>query len=137
MDAVIESFFAGFPVLIGHFALTIGILALGVVIYIWLTPYHEIKLIKSGNTAAALSLSGAIVGLALPLAVAMAGSVNAFDILIWGVLTLVIQLGAYRVVDLMLRGLPARIENDEIGAATLVVGVKLAVAMVNAAAVTG
>jgi putative membrane protein len=137
MDAVIESFFAGFPVLIGHFALTIGILGLGSVIYIWLTPYHEMKLIKAGNTAAALSLSGAIVGLALPLAVAMAGSVNAFDILIWGALTLVIQLGAYRVADMMLRGLPERIENDEIGAAILVVGVKLAVAMINAAAVTG
>lgn len=137
MDAVIESFFAGFPVLIGHFALTIFILGLGVAIYIWLTPYHEMKLIKAGNTAAALSLSGAIVGLALPLAVAMAGSVNAFDILIWGALTLVIQLGAYRVADMMLRGLPERIENDEIGAAILVVGVKLAVAMINAAAVTG
>lgn len=137
MDAVIESFFAGFPVLIGHFALTIGILGLGSVIYIWLTPYHEMKLIKAGNTAAALSLSGAIVGLALPLAVAMAGSVNAFDILIWGALTLVIQLGAYRVADMMLRGLPERIENDEIGAAILVVGIKLAVAMINAAAVAG
>ena len=137
MDAVIESFFAGFPVLIGHFALTIGILGLGVTIYVWLTPNHEFKLIKAGNTAAALSLSGAIVGLALPLAVAMAGSVNAFDVLIWGALTLVIQLGAYRVADMMLRGLPKRIENDEIGAAILVVGVKLAVAMINAAAVTG
>jgi putative membrane protein len=137
MDAVIESFFAGFPILIGHFALTIAILGFGTAIYIWLTPYHEIKLIKSGNTAAALSLSGAIVGLALPLAVAMAGSVNAYDILIWGALTLIIQLGAYRIADVMLRGLPARIENDEIGAAILVVGIKLAVAMINAAAVTG
>lgn len=137
MNPVIESFFAGFPVLIGHFALTIGILGLGAAIYIWLTPYHEMKLIKAGNTAAALSLSGAIVGLALPLAIAMAGSVNAFDILIWGALTLVIQLGAYRVADLMLRGLPERIENDEIGAAILVVGIKLAVAMINAAAVSG
>jgi putative membrane protein len=137
MNAVVESFFAGFPVLIGHFALTIGILGLGVTIYVWLTPYHEFKLIKAGNKAAALALSGAIVGLALPLAVAMAGSVNAFDILIWGTLTLVIQLGAYRVADVMLRGLPERIENDEIGAAIVVVGIKLAVAMINAAAVAG
>ncbi len=137
MDAVITSFFSGFPILIGHFALTLAILGVGVAIYMWLTPYHELKLIKSGNTAAAITLSGAIVGLAVPLAFAMAGSVNVFDILIWGALTLVIQLGAYRFADLLLRGLPERIENDETGAAILVVGVKLAVAAINAAAVAG
>ena len=64
MDAVITSFFSGFPILIGHFALTVAILGIGVAIYMWLTPYHELKLIKAGNTAAAISLSGAIVGLA-------------------------------------------------------------------------
>lgn len=137
MDPVLESFFAGFPVLIGHFALTLAILATGVATYMWITPYHELTLIKAGNTAAAVSLSGAIVGLALPLAFAMATSVSALDILIWGAVTLIVQLAAYRVADLLLRGLPARIENDETGAAILVVGVKLALASINAAAVSG
>ncbi len=137
MEAVLESFFTGFPVMIGHFALTLAILAAGVAVYMWLTPYHEMKLIKSGNLAAAISLAGAIVGLAVPLAFAFAASVNAWDILIWGVFTLVVQLVTYRVVDLLLRGLPARIENDEIGAAILVVGVKIAVAAINSAAVAG
>jgi putative membrane protein len=137
MSAVLESFFAGFPILIGHFALTLAILAVGVAIYMWLTPYHELKLIKAGNTAAAVSLAGAVVGLALPLAFALAGSVNVFDILVWGVVTLIIQLAVYRFADFLLKGLPERIENDETGAAVLVVGVKLAVALLNAAAVAG
>ena len=137
MEPVLASFFSGFPILIAHFALTLAILIAGVAIYIWLTPYHEIKLIKGGNSAAAISLSGAIVGLALPLAFCMAASVSALDILIWGAVTLILQLAAYRAADLLLRGLPQRIENDETSAAILVVAVKLAVAAINAAAVSG
>ena len=137
MDAVLQSFFAGFPVLIYHFLVTIGILAIGVAIYMAITPYDELKLIKGGNTAAAVSLSGAILGLALPLAVCMANSVSVLDIAIWGALTLVIQLLSYRVADFLMRGLAERIENDEIAPAIMTVGIKLAVAFVNAAAVSG
>ena len=102
-----------------------------------MTPYHELRLIRNGNTAAAVSISGAIVGLAIPLAICMATSVNVWDIVIWGIVTLLIQLLAYRIGDALLKDLPTRIENGEIGAAILVVAIKLAVAFINAAAVAG
>ena len=137
MEPVIQSFLAGFPVLLLHFSVTLAMLGTGVTIYQWITPYHELDLIRAGNNAAAISLSGAIVGLALPLAVCMASSVSVWDIIIWGVVTLVIQLLAYRLGDAVLRGLPARIEAGEIGAAILIAAIKLAVAMINAAAVAG
>ena len=137
MDTVIQSFLTGIPVLLLHFAVTLAILAVGVTIYHLITPYHELRLIRNGNTAAAVSFSAAIVGLALPLAVCMAGSVNVWDIVIWGVVTLLIQLLAYRIGDALLKNLPTRIENGEMGAAILVLGIKLAVAMINAAAVSG
>jgi putative membrane protein len=137
MEPVLQSFINGFPVLLLHFSVTLAMLGLGVVIYQLITPYHELDLIRSGNNAAAISLSGAIVGLALPLAVCMARSVNIWDIIIWGVVTLMIQLLAYRLADAVLKGLPSRIESGEIGAAILVVAIKLAVAMINAAAVAG
>lgn len=137
MAPVIQSFISGFPILLLHFSVTVAMLGAGVTIYQLITPYHELDLIRAGNTAAAVSLSGAIVGLALPLAVCMAKSVNVWDIIIWGLVTLVIQLLAYRLADALLKGLPARIEAGEIGAAILVVAIKLAVAMINAAAVAG
>jgi len=137
MEPVLQSFLAGFPVLLLHFSVTLAMLGTGVTIYQWITPYHELDLIRAGNNAAAISLSGAIVGLALPLAVCMASSVSVWDIIIWGVVTLVIQLLAYRLGDAVLRGLPARIEAGEIGAAILIAAIKLAVAMINAAAVAG
>lgn len=137
MAPVIQSFIVGFPVLLLHFSVTIAMLGIGVWIYQLITPYHELKLIRAGNNAAAISLSGAIVGLALPLAMCMARSVSVWDIIVWGLVTLVIQLLAYRVGDVVIKGLPARIEAGEIGAAILVVAIKLAVAMINAAAVAG
>lgn len=137
MDAVIQSFLAGFPVLLLHLAVTLGMLGIGVTIYHFVTPYHELRLIRNGNTAAALSISGAIVGLAIPLAICMATSVNVWDIVIWGIVTLLIQILAYRIGDALLKDLPTRIENGEMGAAILVVGIKLAVSFINAAAVAG
>ena len=137
MDPVIQSFLAGFPVLLLHFAVTLAMLAAGVAIYQLVTPYHEMRLIRDGNTAAAVSFSGAIVGMAIPLAICMATSVSIWDIVIWGVVTLLIQILAYRIGDALLKDLPSRIEAGEVGAATLVVSIKLAVAFINAAAVAG
>jgi putative membrane protein len=136
MDAVLQSFLSGFPVLLLHFSVTAGMLAIGVAIYTAVTPFHEFRLVREGNVAAAVSLSGAILGMAIPLAFCMAGSVNVYDILIWGSVTLALQLIAYKVGDVMLRGLPERIESGELAPALVLVAVKLAVAAINAAAVS-
>ena len=137
MDPVFQSFLNGLPTLLLHFSVTVAMLALGIGIYQWITPWREMDLIRSGNMAAATSFSGAIVGLALPLAFCMATSVSVLDIIIWGVVALVIQLITFRLADIFLKGLPKRIEDGEMGAAILVVAVKLAVAMINAAAIAG
>ena len=137
MQAVLDSFVAGFPILLLHSSVTIAILVAGVLLYMWITPWDEMSLIRAGNTAASISLGGAIIGLALPLAFAMSASVSVYEILIWGPVTLLLQIIAFRIADLVLRDLPARIESGEIGAATLLVSIKLAVAAINAAAVSG
>lgn len=137
MQPVLDSFIAGLPVLLLHLGVTLAMLAGAVAVYVWSTPHKEFALIREGNNAAALSLSGAILGLALPLAVCMAVSVNVFDIVVWGVLTLVVQIVVFRVVDLLLRDLPERIDKGEIGPAAVLAAIKLAVAFVNAAAISG
>ena len=136
MDAVIQSFLSGLPILLLHFSLTIFMLGFGAIIYVLVTPYHEIELIKKGNSAAALSLSGALVGMGIPLSVAMAGSVNALDILVYGAVSMILQLAAYRVTDFVLKGIPERIEKGEISAAITMVGIKISISLINAAAVS-
>ena len=137
MDAAIQSFLAGIPFLLSHFGVTVLMLVIGVFIYMWITSHDERALIREGNTAAAISLAGAILGLAIPLAFCMASSVNVYDIVIWGIVTLVIQLATFWIIDIWLRDLSKRIKEGQVGTAILLVSVKLAVASINAAAVSG
>ena len=133
----VQAFASGFPTTVAHLLVTLAMLAAGAVIYALLTPWKEITLIREGNAAAAVAFAGVLVGLAVPLAVSLSVSTSVRDILIWGVATVVLQLLAFRVVDLLLTGLPQRIREGEISAAVLLVGAKLATAVILAAALTG
>jgi len=137
MDPILQSFLNGFPTLLLHFSVTLAMLLSGIWVYQLITPLREMQLIRAGNTAAATSFAGAILGLAIPLAFCMATSVGVLDIVIWGLVALFIQLMTFRLLDIFLKDLPKRIENREMGAAILVVAVKLAVGMINAAAIAG
>ena len=57
MEAVLQSFLNGFPVLLMHFSVTLLMLVAGAVIYQMITPFNELDLIRGGNIAAALSFS--------------------------------------------------------------------------------
>ena len=133
----VQAFATGFPTTVLHLSVTLGLLVVGAVIYALLTPWKEIALIREGNAAASVAFAGVLVGLAIPLAVSLSVSTSVRDILIWGVATVVLQLLAFRIVDLLLTGLPQRIREGEIPAAILLVSAKLAVAIILASAVAG
>ena len=137
MEAVLESFMTGLPVLLLHYLVTLTMLAIGVTVYLWMTPYRELELIRGGNVAAAVSLGATIISLAMPLAFSMAVSVGVWDIVLWGLVTLVIVLVVYRVIDFLMKDLPRRIELGELGPAILLAAVKLGVSIITAAAVSG
>lgn len=130
----IQAFAAGFPVFLLHAGVTVLILLAAAALYILLTPHKEIALIREGNSAAAISLGGVLIGLALPLSTSLKASTNVIEIALWGVVTVVVQLLVFRLVDLILRGLPKRIQEGEISAAALLVGAKIATAIIVAAA---
>ncbi|MBB36465.1 MAG: hypothetical protein CME88_09330 [Hirschia sp.] len=134
MNAAVESFVAGFPAFLIYTGAAGALLIAGCVLYIALTPQKELELLRAGNSSAGLALAGVIIGLAIPMASCLASSVSLTDLLIWGVVSLLIQILAFRFVDLLLRDLPRRIENDEAGAAILLIAVKLASALLISAA---
>lgn len=133
----IQAFATGFPITLLHIAVTMLILLGAAALYILLTPHKEIALIREGNAAAAVSLGGVLLGLSIPLAVSLQASTNLIEIALWGAATVVVQLLVFRLVDVMLHGLPRRIQEGEMSAAALLVGAKLATAVIVAAAVTG
>jgi len=136
-SAEVQAFASGFPQMLLHLALTFALLIGGAVLYGLLTPWEEIALIRDGNSAAAVAFAGVLVGLAIPLALSLSVSTSLRDIALWGVATVALQLLAFRIVDVILTGLPQRIQEGEISAAVLLVGAKLATALVLAAALTG
>ena len=134
MDIAIQSFVKGFPQFLIHGGVTLALLVAGCVVHVLLTPMKEMRLIRAGNISAGISVGAVIVGLAVPMSACLATATTVYDILIWGVVAILLQLLAFRVADLLLHDLPKRIERDEVGAALVLAGVKVAAAMVMAAA---
>lgn len=131
----IQAFATGFPITLAHAGMTLVILIVGAAVYALLTPHREIQLIREGNTAAAMSFGAVLVGLAIPLAVSLSASTSPLEMGLWGATIIAVQLLVFRVIDFILHGLPQRIQEGEISAATLLVGAKLASALILAAAV--
>ena len=64
-------------------------------VYLRITPAEELRLIKNGNLACALSFGGALVGFCLTLASSIAHSVSFVDFILWGLAAAVIQILVY------------------------------------------
>ncbi|MEZ5999804.1 DUF350 domain-containing protein [Hyphomonas sp.] len=133
MGGEIGAFVEAFPRFLIWTASAGVMLVVSSTIYVLLTPWKEFAEVRRGNTAAGFALGGAIAGLALPMSSALASSITLIDFAIWGIVALLLQLIVYRLVDLLLGGLPKRIEGDELGAAAVLVSAKLASALILAA----
>lgn len=134
MRQVFDSF-AGFDDFLVYLAVALVLLGLFIAIYIRVTPYREIALIREGNMAAAFSLSGSILGFVIPLASAVEHSVSLVDMAIWGLIAMLIQLGAFVAVKLVIpdigRGIPENktAQGFFLGAMSVAVGVLNAACM--------
>ena len=137
MDSIIGTLQMGLPVLAGQFAAMLALLGIGMACYIALTPFNEWRLVQEGNAAAGIVVAGTLVALALPLAATLATSVLVLDIVLWGLVALVIQLATFFVAATLLRGLRAMIEAGNVAAALVLIGIQIAVALLNAGAMSG
>jgi len=124
---------AGFDDFIVYFAASIALVALFLAVYVRVTPYRELALIRAGNTAAAASLSGALLGFVAPLASAVAHSVNLADMAIWGAIALLVQIASYGAARVLLPGIAAGIASGNVAHGVTLGALSLAVGMLNAA----
>jgi putative membrane protein len=127
-DPVISSL----PAFAGYFATAVGLLAVFVVLYVFVTPYSELTLIREGNTAAAVSLGGAIVGYAMPIAVSVAVSHNIGAMVGWGVVACVVQLLAYIVARFALPQINHAIPQGKLASGIFLASLSLGIGILNA-----
>lgn len=137
-SALWQTLNSGLPVLLPQFLITLLLLALGAGAYVLVTPFRERELIRQGNAAAGLVLGGALVSLAIPLAATLATSRVWLDILLWGSVAVLLQLLTLLVFTALARGFfRDAIEAGNSAAAALLVGLQLAIALLNAGAMAG
>ncbi|QGZ96848.1 DUF350 domain-containing protein [Terricaulis silvestris] len=128
--APLNAFVAGFPDFIIQLGAALGLFIVSIIIYVIMTPHKELALIRAGNPSAALAFAGVVIGLAIPLGSCLAYAFSLFDLLIWGIITLLLQLIAFRFTDMFLRGLPRRIAEGDVAAAVFLMSVKIGVALI-------
>ena len=125
--------FAGFDDFLVYLAVSLAFLAIFVAIYIRLTPYRELALIREGNMAASFSLSGSLLGFIVPLAATVRYSVGLADMAIWAALALVVQLCAFVAVKLVVPNLAHDIQAGRTAQGFFLGAVSLGVGLLNAA----
>ncbi len=135
-DAILTSAIGALPVFAAHLAVTLLILIAGVLVYQALTPQQEGRLIRENNAAAGVAFGAAILSLALPLGMCLARSVSIPDIIVWGIVALIVQLGTFFVARFVFHDLVARIERGEMSTALYLLFISLAVGILNAACMT-
>ena len=129
-------FLATLPNFLAYFAAAIVLLAAFVAVYVFITPYDEIRLIRNNNVAAAVSLSGAVLGFAMPIANVIAHSDTLLDLLVWSVIAGMVQLAAWLVARVALPTLKEDIAANRIAPAVLVAALSLTIGLLNAACMT-
>ena len=137
VTAILPRLGSGLSVLLLHLLTTLALLALGALCYMGVTPFRERTLIAAGNTAAGLVLAGTLIALAIPLAAMLATSHIWLDIVVWGLVAVILQLATFVLAVVVFRNLRAMIEADNVAAAAALVGVQIAIALLNAAAIAG
>jgi putative membrane protein len=135
MDAVITSLYNGLPIFMLHGGTAVLMLIVGAFIYSKITPWNELDLIMEGNAAAAVSFSGAILGIAIPLAAALSSSISIWEIVVWGSVAIILQITVFLILDLVLPNLSEQIKANKIAAGIFIASNKIALALMNAAAV--
>jgi len=138
MQPAFESLAAGFPHLIFYLLMVAAIYISAILVYVKLTPHKELELVQSGNVAAAIHLSSLILSMALPVAACLINKFSLFDVGVWATFSLVLQLFLFRMTDYILfRGMPERIERDEVGPTIVLASFKLAGSLILAFAIAG
>lgn len=127
--AGIGSFFA-------YFTAAILLLLLFCLIYGKVTPYPEMKLIREGRVAPAVSFVGAMFGFIIPLASAISHSVAFMDMIVWALIALLVQIAVFILLRLIFKELCEKIAGGSLAEAILLGGFSFAAGILNAACMT-
>jgi len=118
-----------------YFLVSIILLFVFKVVYAFVTPHDEWKLVKDEqNLAAAVGFGGAIIGFSLALAGAVSNSESLVDFVVWGVVAIIAQSLAFVLLRFtFMPKIAERINDKQVSAGAILAAVSVAVGLLNAA----
>ena len=105
-------------------------------IYTWIVPFDELKLIRQGNVAAALTLGGALVGFSMTVASGLLHTDNLMSFAAWSAAAAAIQLLTYTLVTHLLHMSKQQIEGNNIAFGVLLASISISVGALSAGALS-
>jgi putative membrane protein len=130
---VLSHFVTAVPAFFAYFGVAVLLIAAFLLVYVNVTPYEEFSLIRAGNVAAAVSLSGALFGFVMPVANAIAHSDTLADLAAWGGVAGVVQILAYLAARYTFPQMNSDIPAGKMAPAVFLAVLSLSVGLISAA----
>lgn len=111
-----------FPSFLAYFLSSIAMLAAALYVYKLVTPYDEIKLIREGNTAAAVSYAGTAIGLVIAMSSVIIHSTGWLDKIVWCAISVGVQLAMWELLNFVFGNLQKKISTEECMANAVMLG---------------
>jgi putative membrane protein len=105
-----------------YFSSSVAMLAVALTIYKIITPYDEIKLIRDGNVAAAISYLGTAFGMVAAMSSVIIHSAGWLDMIVWCGIGLTVQLVFWKAINWLMGDLQKSIATDGCVAHATVLG---------------
>jgi len=119
-----------------YFGVALVMLVVFAFAYVKITPARELELIKNGNVACALSLSGAMIGFCITLVSSMLHSVGMLSFVIWGIAAAVIQILVYFAATHLIKDANQELLNNNVAVGVLFFGLSVSIGILNAASLS-
>ena len=119
-----------------YFGVALLMLVVFAFAYLKITPARELELIKNGNVASALSLSGAMIGFCITLVSSMLHSVGMLSFMIWGLAAAVIQILVYFAATHLIKDANQELLNNNVAVGVLFFGLSVSIGILNAASLS-
>lgn len=118
---------------LSYFGTAVLLFAAFLAAYTLATQIKEWELIRSGNSATALALGGAMIGFALPLASAINHSGGLADMVVTAAVALVVQLLCFAAMRLLRRDASAALVKGDMAEGIFLASVSVVLGILNAA----
>jgi putative membrane protein len=129
-----EYFTDTLPHFLAYFGAAVVLAVAFMAIYVVITPHREFELIRGGNNAAAIQLTGTFLGFCVPVAVVIGHSVSIPDMLLWGAVAALVQLLVFFLISrLLFRSISQSITDQCAASGIFVGGMGLGIGILQAA----